>query len=474
MQRVTSTLSSRPALNRGCRIEVIAGADAGSSWLVPQIGVVVGADPGCDVLLHDPAVSGRHFQVVPSRNGFEVTDLGSRNGTFLDETLVSRVVVPPGTTLRTGTTVLQLLPAEELVEIPPSAASGFGGLIGSSLAMRRIYGALERASGSDASILLGGESGTGKELAARAIHDHSGRKSGPFVVFDCGAASDTLIESDLFGHLRGAFTGAQSDRDGAFAAADGGTLFLDEIGDLPIGLQPKLLRMLEGGEVVPLGGRKPVRADVRVIAATHRDLWREVGRGTFRGDLYYRLAVVEAEIPPLRRRTEDISELAELFLRRAGATDPHVQGKNLDSLVAYPWPGNVRELRNVMARAVALSPTGASFDDMPILLRNRVNGGSGQAGAGAPVNASGSLNISWRADRNYHDVKAELLARFERDYLSDLITRAEGNVSQAARTAGLERKYLYKLLEKADLLPARKRGASGSDENQAADESDED
>jgi DNA-binding NtrC family response regulator len=434
--RVTNQLQ-RFAGAGSCHLRVIGGPDAGVEVEVPPIGVVVGADPSVDVVLQDPAVSSRHCTVVPSADGFSVTDLGSRNGTLLDGVALTQASVPVGAVLRLGTTLVQLMPAEESVEIPPSEHGAFGALVGSSLAMRQVFALLERASQSSASILFLGESGTGKELAARAVHDNSPRSDGPFVVFDCGAASETLIESDLFGHVRGAFTGAHGDRVGAFAAAHNGTLFLDEIGDLPIGLQPKLLRMLEAGEVVQLGSRTAERYDVRVVAATHRDVFQEVSRGGFRGDLYYRLAVVEVHLPPLRQRLEDVPMLVQMFLDRAESGITDVSGPNLDRLVGYHWPGNVRELRNVVNRAVALGNPGAGFGELPIMLRPTV----GADEVGAVI----------RADRPYHDVKNEVMAKFEREYLTDLMRRADGNVSQAARLAGLERKYLYRLLERAGL-----------------------
>jgi DNA-binding NtrC family response regulator len=257
------------------------------------------------------------------------------------------------------------------------------------------------------------------------------------VVFDCGASTESLIESDLFGHMKGAFTGAQSDRPGAFELAHGGTLFLDEIGDLPINLQPKLLRMLESGEVTPLGGRKPARYDVRVVAATHRDLSEEVSRGGFRGDLYYRLAVVEVHLPPLRQRLEDVEDLVKVLLAREGRPEVEVRSENLDRLLAYHFPGNVRELRNIVTRAVALSPPETRFSAMPILL----------------AGSTAKRDTEWvaRADRPFSEAKAELVARFERDYLKDLLLRAGNNISQAARISGIDRKHLYRLLESAGL-----------------------
>ncbi|HLK38303.1 MAG TPA: sigma-54-dependent Fis family transcriptional regulator, partial [Polyangiaceae bacterium] len=311
---MTNTLE-RPATRDRSRLRVLFGPDAGTEVDLPSVGVVVGADPACDVVLNDAAVSKRHATIAPSAAGFEVVDLASRNGTWLDGVGLTRASVPLGTTLRLGTSLVQLLPAEKSVEIEPSERTSFGAMVGGSLAMRRVYAVLERASRTQAPLLLLGESGTGKELAARGVHEAGPRGAGPFVVFDCGAASDSLIESELFGHKRGSFTGAVSDRPGAFALAHGGTLFLDEIGDLPLALQPKLLRLAERGEVTPLGGRAAERYDVRIVAATHRDLWAEVGRGTFRGDLYYRLGVVEVRLPALRERTEDVPELTRLFLQ---------------------------------------------------------------------------------------------------------------------------------------------------------------
>ncbi|HUH00484.1 MAG TPA: sigma 54-interacting transcriptional regulator [Kofleriaceae bacterium] len=439
--RVTNQIERRAGAG-SAHLRVIAGPDIGLSIHLPPVGVVVGADPGADVVLRDPAVSGRHCTVAPGDEGFDVRDLGSRNGTLLDGVAITQARVPVGAVLRLGRSLVQLMPAEESVDIPPSQASSFGELVGTSVAMRRVYAMLERAARSNASILFLGESGTGKELAARAVHQMSPRAGGPMVVFDCGAASETLIQSDLFGHVRGAFTGAHADRVGAFAAADAGTLFLDEIGDLPVALQPKLLRMLEAGEVIPVGARAPEHHDVRVVAATHRDLFQMAGEGGFRGDLFYRLAVVEVHLPPLRQRREDIPDLVRLFLGRAGSTITEIGGPNLERLLGYHWPGNVRELRNVVTRAVALSlpngsPPNADFDALPIMLR--------------PTTGAVDEPPAARADRPFQEAKAAVVTRFEHEYLSDLMRRADGNISQAARIAGLERKYLYRLLERAGL-----------------------
>lgn len=441
LQRITNAVATTK-IRKPSRLRVLRDDGQGDAMEVPlpAAGVVLGADPGCDVTLEDRAVSRKHACVVPCDEGFTVTDLESRNGTWLDGAKITKATVPPGSTLRLGTTLVQLLPAEEEIDIPASAATSFGGMLGSSEAMRRVYAILERASASDVSVLLLGESGTGKELAARAIHDASRRKAHPFVVFDCGAASEALVESALFGHKRGAFTGAVADHPGAFALAHGGTLFLDEIGDLPLPLQPKLLRMLERGEVSPLGSRKSESYDVRFVAATHRDLSKEVACGAFRADLYYRLAVVEVFLPPLRKRRTDIPALVKALLRRHGSTDEDIEGPSLDRLLAYAWPGNVRELRNVIARAAALAAPGAKFREMPVFVR---------------AESEAESEPLARADVPYHEAKDALIERFERAYCTDLLRRAGGNLSKAARIAGLERKYLYKILERAGCTPQR-------------------
>jgi DNA-binding NtrC family response regulator len=434
--RVTNAMSLRAPI-RAAQLRVVDGPDRGLEIDLPAVGVVLGTDKACDVVLTDTFVSRRHCSVAPHSQGFAVADLGSRNGTVIDGVAVGKVVAPPGACLRIGKTLVQLVPADEVVDIPPSENDRFGGLYGGSIAMRQVFAILERAAKSAAPVLFLGESGTGKELMARGVHDASPRANGPFVVFDCGASTETLIESDLFGHVRGAFTGAAGDRVGAFAAAHGGTLFLDEIGDLPVALQPKLLRMLEAGEVVPLGGRKSEKYDVRVVAATHRDVFGEVARGGFRGDLYYRLAVVEVHVPPLRQRTGDLATLVKMFLDRAGAPQHEVGGAALERLERYHWPGNVRELRNVITRAVALAGPDDDFQSLPFVLRPT---------AAAPEDA-----IAFRADRPFHEAKDALIGRFEREYLADLVRRVGGNLSAAARLAGLERKFLYKLLERSGL-----------------------
>lgn len=419
-----------------CALRVGSGTLSGTEVSIPPIGLIVGAAPGSGLLLTDDAVSGRHVSIIPSATGIEVTDLGSRNGTWINGVKISKVTIPIGTRMRVGATELLLIDRDSYAEIPPSAKTAFGELVGRSVSIRTVYALLERAAQSNAPVLLLGESGTGKELAARAVHTEGTRKDGPFVVFDCGAASSSLLESGLFGHKKGAFTGAHADQLGAFARAHGGTLFLDEIGELPLALQPKLLRMLERGEVLPLGGTREEKYDVRIVSATHRDLSVEVSKGTFREDLYYRLAVIDVEIPALRHRLDDISDLTQHFLARAGRVFGKIEGANLDRLCGYAWPGNVRELRNVLTKAVALGAPAAPFSELPILVRS-----SGHGENPPPV----------LANEPFLEAKERILSDFERAYMQDLMKRANGNISEAARIAGVERKHLYKILERVGL-----------------------
>jgi serine/threonine-protein kinase PknK len=322
------------------------------------VGVVVGADASADVVLSDEAVSRRHCSLVPKGDGFEVSDLGSRNGTLLDGVSIQKATVPVGAVLRVGETLIQLVPADEAVLIPPSARSSFGALVGGSLPMRQVYAVLERAAASNAPILLLGESGTGKELAARALHALSPRREKPFISENCAAFPASLIEAELFGSRKGAFTGSEEDRQGLFERADGGTLFLDEIGELPLELQAKLLRVLETSEVRRLGDTRVHKVDFRLVAATNRDLEAEVRAGRFRADLYYRLDGLRIELPTLAARVADIPELVDHFLRLERARSSRVRTiapPVLAALCRRPWPGNVRELANEIARLCVLS-----------------------------------------------------------------------------------------------------------------------
>jgi transcriptional regulator with GAF, ATPase, and Fis domain len=327
--------------------------------------------------------------------------------------------------------------------------------VGQSLAMRQVFGLLERLGPTDATVLIGGETGTGKDVLAQAIHAKSPRAKKPFIVVDCGAVVGSLIESELFGHEKGSFTGATATRQGAFELADGGTLFLDEIGELPLDLQPKLLRALEQRSFRRVGGSQNVRVDIRVIAASKRNLKMEMERGKFREDLYFRLAVVPLELPPLRERRDDIPVLVSSLLERiaegdsAGDTPTRLAKDAIDALVAHDWPGNVRELRNVLERAAYLSRA-TGYDEVQLGMVPFAGQRAEEATSGG---SSHGVLPEFDRQKSYRDIKTEFEALFEQRYVAWLLEMADGNISAAARAADMDRKYLYKLARKHGLHP---------------------
>jgi len=316
--------------------------------------LLVGTSSDADLVIADPQVSRRHCELQLTGEGIVIRDLGSKNGTRIGKLVIREALLPLSMTVTLGGSELVVHTKGEPTLVPMSPASSFGGAIGQSFAMRTLFAKLERAAASDHTILLLGESGTGKEVLARAIHDRSSRKNGPFVVFDCGSVSPSLVEAELFGNVKGAFTGADKPRAGLLEEANGGTLFLDEIGELPLDLQPKLLRALEARQTRRIGANEWRPFDARILAATHRNLRARATEGSFREDLYYRLAVVEMHVPALRERKDDIPSLVERFLaahappRALSDLPPHT----LELLAAHDWPGNVRELRNMVTRLV--------------------------------------------------------------------------------------------------------------------------
>jgi DNA-binding NtrC family response regulator len=336
---------------------------------VTSAGVVVGKDPTCDAPIDDPFVSARHLRIEPRGAGWALADLGSTNGTFISGARVDRAGLPLGVPVQLGDAELVLEP-RDLAE--PRPVGTFEGMVSGDPAMRQVFELVERVAASDAAATILGETGTGKELVARALHARSPRRDGPFVPVNCSAIAESLIESELFGHEKGAFSGAERMRKGAFEEADRGTIFLDEIGELPLDLQPKLLRVLELGEVKRVGASRPITVNVRIVAATHRDLRAQVRAGKFREDLFYRLCVVPITVPPLRQRRGDVRALAEAFLERASPRGLFLRWspEALARLEGYDWPGNVRQLRNVVQRALlfrgegAVIPPGAvTFED---------------------------------------------------------------------------------------------------------------
>jgi transcriptional regulator with GAF, ATPase, and Fis domain len=373
---------------------------------------------------------------------------------------IREVFLTPNVTFRAGNTTFRLQPSEEVVEIPLSRDEHFQGVIGRSVAMREVFATLAKVAPSELTCLIEGDTGTGKERIARAIHDASRRASKPYVVLDCSSIPKDLMESYVFGHEKGAFTGAVSQNKGAFEQANGGTLFMDEIGELDPALQPKLLRLLENREFKRVGGTQTVRTDVRVIAATNRDLRQMVNDGTFREDLYFRLSVINIGLPSLRERREDIPLLVESFLNDVASRRPdmprmRMTADAMDMLMGYGWPGNVRELRNVIERAASLA-SGTAIERSDLHLSGSISAPQPVVPvvAAAPQALSDDPNtalISVDLTLNYKDGKQVLLDQYEREYLKKIIADFEGNISQASKHAGLTRFHLRELLKKHDL-----------------------
>jgi transcriptional regulator with GAF, ATPase, and Fis domain len=407
----------------------------------------VGKAPDNDLVLEDDTVSRHHCELERREHGVLVRDLGSTNHTRVGRTAIQEAVVEAGATIKVGGVELGVRVEPRRAMLLPSESTQFGEAIGHSVALRTIFGVLERIAPTDAAVLLLGETGTGKDVLARSIHQQSPRRAGPFVVVDCGAVSYSLIESELFGHERGAFTGAVATRQGAFELAGKGTVFLDEVGELPLDVQPKLLRVLESGEFRRVGGNKTITAEARIVAATKRDLKAEVERGKFREDLYFRLAVVPVNVPPLRSRREDIPPLVERFLDLARRRDPAAAAVTLSpgtlaALAAHDWPGNIRELRNVLDRAIYIATAGGERElkllDLPVT---------------AAVANQGPT--AFDAKKSYREVRDEFEADFERRYVGWLLDRHAGNISAAAREAKMDRKHLYDLARRHGLRSAR-------------------
>jgi DNA-binding NtrC family response regulator len=426
----------------GLRAEVITGADAKKSFVATSDAITIGTAQDNSLVLTDETVSRYHVEVLRVGDRIIVQDHGSTNGTRIGAIQVERAAVPPGTVLILGQTSVRIDDGAP-VSIEAYDDDALGSLRGRSPEMRSLMARIRRAAESDASVLILGETGTGKELIARAVHEASARAKHPFEAVDCGALLPTLIASELFGHEKGAFTGAERQHIGAFERADGGTLFLDEIGELPAQLQIALLGALERRSFRRVGGAKPIDIDVRVVCATHRDLRGEVNAGTFRQDLYFRVAVVMLKVPPLRERAMDIPILVEHFLREAGfngEVTEIIPPNVLQSLRSYRWPGNVRELRNFVDSALAMGET----------QELELSSGSTHA-RGDDV---GSIMETALAQKRYKDAREIVLHEFEGLFLGRLLERTKGNVAKAARECELNRSYLTQMLKRHSHLRA--------------------
>jgi DNA-binding NtrC family response regulator len=402
--------------------------------------LVIGTSPECDIVVTDPLVSRRHCEIALTAEGIWLRDLASKNGTFAGKISLREALLAPGEPVTVGSTTLVIRPLGAPTSVPMSPASRFGDAIGQSYLMRTLFARLERAAATEQTLLLLGESGTGKEVLARAIHEHSPRRNGPFVVFDCGAVTANLLESELFGYTRGAFTGAAGVRPGLLEDANGGTLFIDEIGELPLDLQPKLLRALETRQVRRLGANEWRPFDARVIAATHRNLRARATEGSFREDLYYRLAVVEVRVPALRERKDDIPALVERFLaaydppRTLADLPPHA----LSLLTAHSFPGNVRELRNVVARLVLFPELGLDLPEPPAQAKpDQAPAPHDDAERLAPL-----LQLPLPAAREM------VMERFERSYVAAKLAQHGGNISRAADAMGVSRQLVHRVLDR--------------------------
>lgn len=390
---------------------------------------VLGSHPECDIVLRDDYISGKHCQFEKKGEALVVVDLHSTNGTLMNGQKIQEATVESGGKIKVGETIVTLVGKSTEEKITPIREDRFCGLVGKSEAMQTLFGKIERVAPVDCTVLVQGETGCGKELVARALHDLSSRRKGPYVVLNCGAISPNLIESELFGHEKGAYTGAAGRRLGAFEEANGGTLFLDEIGELPLDLQPKILRALENRTIKKIGSNIEESVNVRVIAATHRNLMDEVKKGKFREDLYYRLYVVPLIIPALRDRTEDIPLLANYFLKQLSSNTPKtLSPEAIKKLQDYSWPGNVREIKNVLMRSLVFANgsilQGADIELMEI----------DKSPAEAISVSSGSLDL------------------IEKEKILQTLKEVGGNKTKAAQVLGIAKSTLFKKLRDYGLM----------------------
>jgi transcriptional regulator with PAS, ATPase and Fis domain len=414
-------------------LKVVEGANVGATWRSTGDRCAIGAHASNDLVLDDPKASRFHCEIVLESGGARVRDLGSRNGTIVNGVRLTDGFLADRSVLRLGKTLVQFDFGAGKGTLAVSERGVFGGLVGQSVGMRAVLAQLERAASTNATVLLEGETGTGKDIAASSLHESSTRRKGPFVVVDCGAMPGGLIESTLFGHEQGAFTGAVRARAGAFEEADGGTVFLDEIGELAPEMQPKLLRILEKREVRRIGSSETRSVDVRIVAATHRDLRSLVNTGLFRADLYFRLAVVRVHMPALRDRPEDIPLIAERILHGLGAA-PEAAARLLtpeliERMRQLPWLGNVRELRNYLERCLVLSE--------PVVADTE--------------KADPARELAIDLDVPFTRARTSLLEHWEKRYLRALLEAHSGNTETAAKAAGIHRATLYRMIERLGL-----------------------
>jgi len=467
-------VTSRVAPARAVRIwsvalAVIDGPSRGARATVGSEIARVGTADGNDLVLADRTVSRFHCELSVRGDTIVIRDCGSTNGTLIDGVRVREAEIPPGTLVRIGGSAFRVELGDEPAFIEVSGRPSFGELVGASVEMRRVYAILERIAHGDATVLIQGETGTGKDVVARSLHAASPRAKGPFVAVDCGAIPEHLVESELFGHVRGAFTGATADRKGVFEEADGGTLFLDEIGEMPIALQPKLLRAIESRSIRRVGSSAARTVDVRIVAATNRALAASINQGSFREDLYYRLAVVELRLPPLRARRDDIPALAAHFFRQLTGQERELPAEFVASLTGRGWPGNVRELKNYLERSVSLGT---------IAPRRGPAEGAADAAAGAAADATtdataDAIERLVALHLPLKEARDEWTKSFEVVYVRAMLRMVGGNVTRAAERAGVSRRFLQRMMARlgikhsegaADAAADGRDGGAGDDD----------
>ncbi|HET7499574.1 MAG TPA: sigma 54-interacting transcriptional regulator [Kofleriaceae bacterium] len=461
-QDVTSRVA--PAHTMRIWSVVLAVVDGPSRGARAQVGseiARIGTADGNDLVLSDRTVSRFHCELSIRGNTIIIRDCGSTNGTLIDGVRVREAEIPPGTLVRIGSSAFRVELGEEPAFVEVSSRTGFGELVGGSVEMRRVYAILERLAHTDATVLVQGETGTGKDVLARSLHAASPRAAHPFVAVDCGAIPEHLVESELFGHVRGAFTGATSDRVGVFEEADGGTLFLDEIGEMPVALQPKLLRAIESRSIRRVGSSTSRTVNVRIIAATNRSLASSINEGSFREDLYYRLAVVELRLPALRARRDDIPVLAAHFYRMFAGDHGRLPAEFVAGLVGRGWPGNVRELRNFLERSVSL---GTVTPRRP-----------GPEPPAPPPPATGVPHESIESLVALHlplkEARRAWTESFELVYVRAMLKMVGGNVTRAAERAGVSRRFLQRMVARLGIRPSETGddGADGDGEDAGRD-----
>lgn len=425
-------------------------------YIFDQDSISIGSDEDNDLVLPYTTVSRYHCKIIQEPVDYILCDLDSTNGTFINKIKIREAYLKNGCNIQLGDILLKFQVFGEEYEVQPSLKDSFGNIVGRSIKMREVFAILEKIAPTCATIIIEGETGTGKEVVARTIHEKSSRAKEPFIVFDCGAVPKDIIESELFGHEKGSFTGAITTRPGLFEIANGGTLFLDEIGELYLDLQPKLLRALEQREIRKVGSNRSIKVDVRLIAATNKNLEEEVKTQRFREDLYYRLSVVRIYLPPLRERKEDIPLLIKHFLRTSPFNktpdgEQRIMGINeeaLESLMNYHWPGNVRELMNVIERACSFCDGDVlQIEDLPPHFLKT----SQSSIKRVSDEDTERIHSPFKFTGSFKEQKEEIVEKFEKEYIINLLKRCKFKLSLAAKEASLDRKYLRKLIKKHNI-----------------------